>query len=130
MRFRLLFSIVIVMLIVLVLRTYIARPYTPFVDAPELAAMLRQETPPLIVDTRTKEQFAKAHIPGSINVSKADFEAVLAEANPSTRVVVICPTGRESVELTRRLLSAGVDATYLRGGFAVWKGAVESSGTR
>jgi rhodanese-related sulfurtransferase len=76
----------------------------------------------LVIDARDAGQFAKAHIPGAINM---DWRQVLARRNeiPKDRPVLIyCNTGSLSAQAGFALRVAGWDnVRILQGGMEEWK---------
>lgn len=84
-----------------------------------LAAWLDDEPPPVLLDARAPDEFAKSHLPGAIRVDpKASPEALTAEvaslrgADAARPVVVYCSVGIRSARVADRLRSAGVDDVY------------------
>lgn len=83
------------------------------------------ETRPLVLDTRSAENFAKGHIPNSINIGLDGSFAIWAGTlitDVNTPILLICDTGREEEAITR-LARVGFDNVigYLDGGFEAWK---------
>ncbi len=81
----------------------------------------------LMLDTRSEEDFAKAHIPNSIFIGiDGNFApwvgALITDIQQP--IVLIAPEGREE-EVVTRLSRVGYDNTlgYLAGGIAAWKAA-------
>ena len=76
----------------------------------------------LVIDARDAGQFAKAHIPGAVNM---DWRQVLAKRNdiPKDRPVLIyCNTGSLSAQAGFALRVAGWDnVRILQGGMEEWK---------
>lgn len=77
---------------------------------------------PLILDTRKAEDFAKAHIPGAVNVSVgALFTAQgLAQLPTDKDIVVVCYTGQTASQVTAALRMLGYKAYNLLYGMAGW----------
>jgi len=76
-----------------------------------------------VIDARDKEQFAKEHIPGAVNI---EWRRALAERNriPNDKPVLLyCNTGTLSAQAGFALRVAGYEnVRILQGGFAEWKG--------
>jgi rhodanese-related sulfurtransferase len=76
----------------------------------------------LVVDARDKDQFAREHIPGAVNI---EWRRVLAERDriPKDRPVLLyCNTGTLSAQAGFALRVAGYDnVRILQGGFVEWK---------
>ena len=79
----------------------------------------------LIVDTRTKEEFAESHIPGSIFIgidgNFAPWVGALIK-DVKQRLLIVATKGTESEVLTR-MSRVGFDGAigYLQGGIEAWK---------
>lgn len=85
-----------------------------------------------IVDVRTPEEFAAAHIPGAENVP---MDQILAEAgswDKAEPVLLYCATGERSAYVFQQLAQAGFQHLYnLKDGIVAWDGDVDSgSATR
>lgn len=81
----------------------------------------------LILDVRTKEQFSKEFVPGSIFIGLEGTFAMWVGAlikDIKQPLVLICPEGKEG-EAVLRLARVGYDNTvgYLKGGLEAWKSA-------
>ncbi|MCS3455621.1 rhodanese-related sulfurtransferase [Aeromonas sp. BIGb0405] len=78
---------------------------------------------PLLLDVRTKEEFAEGHIPGAINISHDQLIKRLAEIGDDRRlpVVVYCQTGRRAALAEAELEKAGFSHVYhLSGDYQGW----------
>jgi rhodanese-related sulfurtransferase len=75
-----------------------------------------------VIDARDKDQFAKDHIPGAVNI---EWRQVLAQrsAIPKDKSVLIyCNTGSLSAQAGFALRIAGYEnVRILQGGFSEWK---------
>lgn len=75
-----------------------------------------------VIDARDKDQYAKEHIPGAVNV---EWRQVLAKRDSipkSKPVLIYCNTGTLSAQAGFALRLAGYDnVRILQGGFAEWK---------
>ena len=79
----------------------------------------------LIMDVRSKEEFAEGHIPGSIFIGlDGSFAPWVGALIPDIKqnILLVTPKGREEETVTR-LARVGYDNTlgYLKGGFETWK---------
>jgi len=88
---------------------------------------IQEEKDALILDVRTQQEFAKAHIPGSIFIGlDGDFApwvgALITDIQQP--ILLITPAGREKETVTR-LARVGYDFTlgFLKGGVDAWKNA-------
>jgi rhodanese-related sulfurtransferase len=84
----------------------------------------------LVIDTRSKEEFAEGYIPGSyfygLDGSFAQWVGALVE-DLTTPILFLCEEGREE-EVVTRLSRVGYDNPigYLEGGIDAWKEAGEA----
>ncbi|MEX2590793.1 MAG: rhodanese-like domain-containing protein, partial [Chitinophagales bacterium] len=103
----------------------IERAKTPLsVDAFEVVA---NETRALILDTRNAEDFAKGHIPNSVNIGiDGNFAMWVGEMilDLKQEILLVTDKGKEEESMIR-LSRVGYDNTigYLDGGFESWKKA-------
>lgn len=76
------------------------------------------------VDTREAAVFARAHLPGAINLPMAEIETRLAELHmlPGTPVIY-CRSGDQTKELAAKLAEQGVPVAFLEGGVLGWEAA-------
>lgn len=105
-------------------------PFLPRAEGalkPEELAQLLQEGRVVAVDTREPAVFARAHLPGAVNMPIAEIETRLAELHmlPGTPVVY-CRSGDQTKDLAAKLAEQGVPVAFLEGGVLGW----EASGFR
>lgn len=76
----------------------------------------------LVIDARDKDQFAREHIPGAVNI---EWRRALAERDRIPKdwpVLLYCNTGTLSAQAGFALRVAGYDnVRILQGGFVEWK---------
>lgn len=87
------------------------------VTTDELQSVLKEK--PVILDVREPHEFKNGHIPGAKNVPLGTI-GTYTEKGP---VYVICASGGRSTQATKKLTKMGVDATNVKGGMMMWKGA-------
>jgi rhodanese-related sulfurtransferase len=76
----------------------------------------------VIVDARDADQFAREHIPGSINIEWRQVLARRGELPQDKPVLLYCNTGSLSAQAGLALRVAGrEDVRILQGGFVEWK---------
>ncbi len=90
---------------------------------------LAQKSGAVVLDVRPADQFAKAHIPGSVNIG---FGGQLASwagivLGLSANVVMVAESEEQAQETRTRLARVGIENTigYLRGGLSAWQQAGE-----
>ena len=91
-------------------------------DLHELITDADPANDPVIVSVRKAEDYAKAHIPGAINISLEGIAKVenLQKLNPDKKIVVYCYTGRTGSQATAILNALGYDAVNLLWGMSGW----------
>lgn len=96
------------------------------VDAATFAREIAQ-TDVQLIDVRSAEEFAQAHIPGAVNmdVNAADFDAQIATLNKKHKVALYCRSGRRSKLAAERVAKAGFQVVELNEGILSWQGATE-----
>ena len=83
-----------------------------------------------IIDTREKEEFEIAAIPGSVNIPKVQLPDRLHELRQDKPVVILCRFGMKSAASGRLLISKGFDADLiylLDGGIYEWATEIDTS---
>jgi glyoxylase-like metal-dependent hydrolase (beta-lactamase superfamily II)/rhodanese-related sulfurtransferase len=97
----------------------------PAITAAELKAMLDEGA--VALDVRAGDQFAQAHVPGSINIALSGQFASWAGTvlGLSARPILIAENTEQLSEARLRLARVGIEnvAGYLNGGIAAWKQA-------
>ena len=88
---------------------------------------------PVLLDVRTKAEFAISHLPGAIHVDpSAKAAAVIPLLRGGAPVVAYCSVGYRSSALAQRLVKAGVPSVYnLEGSIFQWAnegGPLEADG--
>jgi rhodanese-related sulfurtransferase len=77
---------------------------------------------PLILDSRTEEEFAVSHIAGATRILDGEDEAiVLKNISKSTPIVAYCSVGYRSSKLAQKLMGEGFQEVFnLEGGIFQW----------
>ncbi len=105
------------------LRTLIDARYddVQWITTAALAAQLRSDEPPLLLDVRTAEEFAVSHIRGARRLDPDTPNFDVLPLQPNTRVVVYCSVGYRSAAVIEGLRARGVtDIKNLVGGLFEW----------
>jgi NADPH-dependent 2,4-dienoyl-CoA reductase/sulfur reductase-like enzyme/rhodanese-related sulfurtransferase len=79
----------------------------------------------VLVDVRTRDEHARAAIPGSLNIPIDELRERLAEI-PDVPVVVHCEVGQRGHLAARLLDQQGFDVVNLDGGFRTWQAGTGS----
>ena len=94
------------------------------ISASELAARLSSGAAPLILDVRTRDEFASGHIPGAKNVPLAELPDGLAtlDASASEEIVVHCERGGRAAQAEAMLRESGYSRVLdLDGHLQAWR---------
>jgi rhodanese-related sulfurtransferase len=91
----------------------------------ELAAGRARGDGIIVVDVRTPEEFAEAHVEGAVHVPGEQIASAIATFRPRTaRIVTVCTKGGgRSQAAANALCDLGVDAAFLEGGTIAWLAA-------
>lgn len=73
----------------------------------------------VVVDVRSTEEYAVAHIPGSLNIPLDDLPARLKDV-PNATVHVLCGSGKRSSQAAAILTGHGYDTVNIAGGITEW----------
>ena len=98
-------------------------------DAPgtllqELAARMASETPPVVLDVRTPQEFEAGHVPGAINMPHKALAGRLSEVLGfrDREMVLYCERGKRSKMARAVLLEAGFTSIrHLQGHMVEWR---------
>jgi rhodanese-related sulfurtransferase len=82
----------------------------------ELATVWPRAT---LVDVRSREEHATAHVPGSLNIPLDELPSRLADL-PSGTVYLLCGSGKRSSQAARLLTDRGYTAVNVAGGITEW----------
>jgi phage shock protein E len=95
------------------------------IEPEALAARLQQQDTSLVLlDVRTREEFASGHIPGARNIPYDELPARVAELPPAAQqeLFVYCAGGKRTENAIARLREQGYTRlVHLRGGFVEWQ---------
>lgn len=90
----------------------------------ELRRRLDSETPPQILDVRTRREYRKGHIPGAVNIPVTELRSRVGDLPFSRQrpVVAICLSAHRSIPAVRVLRAAGFrNVSHLAGGMMAWR---------
>lgn len=77
----------------------------------------------VLIDVRTREEFASGHIEGAINIPVEEIGQRLSEVPQDQTVVLYCRSGNRSAQAANILERAGYDGIYDLGGIIAWTNA-------
>ncbi len=109
-----------------------ALPEAPSITPAELQAQRESGVAPLVIDVRTAEEYASAHIPGAVNIPFDQVAQRISEIDASHGVALYCMVGPRARKGESALLDAGYETVFhLDGGLAAWQAAgLSVEGTR
>lgn len=82
-----------------------------------------------LVDVRTPEEFAEAHIPDSVNRPLGDLDTWAPSLNPDAEYVMICGVGKRSATARDALAQRGFQRVHnLLGGIEAWRFDLDCGG--
>ncbi len=97
---------------------------------PQEVAVLLQRGQVALVDTRDAAVFARAHLPGAVNIPYDEITTRLAELHMLPAApVVYCRSGDKTRELAATLASEGMPVSFLDGGILDWEASKSAGGT-
>ena len=86
------------------------------VTADQLAAVWPD---PVLVDVRGREEYATAHVPGSLNIPLDELSSRLADL-PNAALYLMCGSGKRSSQAARILTDRGYTTVNVAGGITEW----------
>lgn len=102
----------------------VARPVVPLISPETLAAWLKGDDPPLVLDVRSRAAAGQGEgIPGSIRVPLGDIETWAHDHSRERPIVTYCtcPEDASAIRAAELLQAAGFAVSALRGGLAAWQ---------
>jgi rhodanese-related sulfurtransferase len=88
----------------------------------ELSGVLDRKEPVVVVDVRFPSDFAKAHVPGAINLPKGKWHNAAGLSKDRLNVLYCYDqTCHLAAEAARELLAQGYPVVEMEGGFAAWE---------
>jgi rhodanese-related sulfurtransferase len=83
----------------------------------------------VLIDVRDREDYAKGHIPGAINIPMDYIDGDQVFMKRERPLVFYCDRGSQSILAARKYMQAGYEVVNVVGGFAYYKGYVEKKET-
>ncbi|RAX15064.1 rhodanese-like domain-containing protein [Pseudarthrobacter sp. AG30] len=72
-----------------------------------------------LVDVRSRDEHATAHVPGSLNIPLDELPSRLADL-PNTTIHLLCGSGKRSSQAARILTDRGYTTVNVAGGITEW----------
>ncbi|GGO87988.1 sulfurtransferase [Marinobacterium nitratireducens] len=92
---------------------------------PSQAVTLINKEDAVVIDIRSKKEWAEGHITSALNVPMADLDKRIGELekHKSKPLIVVCNLGQTAGAATKKLKAAGFEkVSRLSGGMTEWKG--------
>ncbi len=92
-------------------------------QAHEVAAKLRSDSPPVLLDVRTTGENRTGHIQSSLHIPLHELGKRWPELDEyrGREIVVYCASGTRSLNATHLLQKHGFNAVNLHGGMSAWR---------
>jgi adenylyltransferase/sulfurtransferase len=80
-----------------------------------------------LLDVRESWELDVASVPGIVHIPMGEVAQRVDELNPNEEVVVLCRSGRRSLEVAKFLQQKGFKAVNLAGGILAWSRDVDAT---
>ena len=92
----------------------------------EAAVLMQKEEGYILLDVRTKAEYASGYIPGAINIPLGDIDERVVSSLPDKEqmILVYCRSGNRSRQASDKLVKLGYKNIIEIGGINSWKGEV------
>ena len=92
----------------------------------EAKTLMEKEEGYILLDVRTKGEYASGYIPGAINIPLSDIDEKIISFLPdkSQMILVYCRSGNRSREASDKLSKLGYTNILEIGGINAWKGEI------
>jgi adenylyltransferase/sulfurtransferase len=105
-----------------------ARPAQPAIEVEQLHSRLDGDAPPLLLDVRTREEWAICRIEGAQLLPAQALPSKIDELDRTREIVVYCHIGKRSAAVVEFLRSRGFSRVLnLAGGINAWSERVDPS---
>ena len=92
----------------------------PEISPREFVARRERGDDMTLLDVREEWELAIAKVPGIVHIPMGEVSARLGELDASKEIVVLCRSGRRSLEVARFLQQHGYRSPNLSGGILEW----------
>lgn len=100
---------------------------TPEITPAEYLARREQGNALTLLDVREDWERAIASVEPVVHIPMGQVEARLGELDQNTEIVVLCRSGRRSLEVAKFLNNSGFKAINLAGGILAWSRDIDPS---
>ncbi len=96
------------------------------IEPSALAAWLKEDESVRLLDVRSREEFEAVHLEGSILLSQAVMQEIMAEGTNSRPLVIIDHQGKQGLDAAAYFMGHGLrNVRCLRGGIDAWSREVD-----
>ncbi|MGE0115549.1 MAG: rhodanese-like domain-containing protein [Steroidobacteraceae bacterium] len=99
----------------------------PEITAAEFLQRRAQGDSLTLLDVREDWEIAVASVPGVVHIPMGQIQARLPELDRSKEIVVLCRSGRRSLEVAKFLQQNGFQTLNLTGGILAWSRDIDPS---
>ncbi len=99
----------------------------PEITPAEFVARRERGESMTLLDVREPWELDVASVPGVVHIPMGEVSARLDELNRENEVVVLCRSGRRSLEVARFLQQKGFNVVNLAGGILAWSRDVDAT---
>lgn len=99
----------------------------PEIDAAAFLKRREQGDALTLLDVREDWEMSIASVSGVVHIPMAQVQARLVELDRNTEIVVLCRSGRRSLEVAKLLQLNGFKSLNLSGGILAWSRDVDPS---
>lgn len=99
----------------------------PEITPAEFVARRERGDQMTLLDVREPWELDVARVPGIVHIPMGEVSARLDELNRENEVVVLCRSGRRSLEVAKFLQQKGFNAVNLAGGILAWSRDVDAT---
>ena len=99
----------------------------PEMTPAEYIARRDRGEPMTLLDVREPWELNTASVPGIVHIPMGEVAARAGELDRSKPVIVLCRSGRRSLEVARYLAAQGFDTANLSGGILAWSRDIDPS---
>lgn len=80
-----------------------------------------------LLDVREDWEMSVASVPGVVHIPMGEVQARLSELDRNKEIVVLCRSGRRSLEVAKLLQQSGFRSVNLAGGILAWSRDIDPS---
>jgi len=96
----------------------------PSIAAADLHARRTRGDAPVVIDVRTRDEYAAGHVPGAVHIPFDEVADRISEVDAPNGVALYCMVGPRARKGEAALLAGGYSSVFhLEGGLAAWQEA-------